>query len=101
MLHEIFEQAKLSWLQHNRFPGARHLVREAVEHKIADHETRTPLLRRFASGQGPDPGEQFAEGIRLGEIVVAARAQALDPIVYLAESAQDQRRRSALLRPGR
>src|SRR6476661_10704254 len=87
MLHEIFQQAKLARLQHNRFAGARHLVRETVEHEIADHEARASLLRRGAPGERLDAGEQLAEGIRLGEIVVAAGAQALDPVVDLAKRA--------------
>ena len=37
-----------------------------------------------------DPGQQFAERVGLGEIVVAAGAQALDAVVDFAERAQDQ-----------
>src|SRR4029079_11915389 len=77
MLHEIFQQAKLSRLEDNRFAGARHLMREPVENEIADHETGAALFRRSAPGEGLNAGEELAECIWLGEIVVAARAQAL------------------------
>src|SRR5262245_16752117 len=92
MLHQIFEQAKLARLQHNGVAPTRHLVGEPVEHEVADDETRIPLLWRTPAGERLDSGEELAEGVGLGEIIVAARAQAFDTIVDLAESTQDERR---------
>ena len=39
------------------------------------------------------PGQQLREGVRLGQIVVAAAAQALDPLVDVAHRADEQHRR--------
>jgi hypothetical protein len=57
---------------------------------------RKRALRRRdprAPHQRIEPGSQLAERERLGQIVVAAGPQAADPLVDVAERAQDQDRR--------
>ena len=69
-----------------------HLVRQPVELEIADAIDHL-LAAAAAARQHFDAREQFGERIGLGQIIVAAGAQALDPVVDLAERRQDQRRR--------
>ena len=73
-------------------------MRKPVERQIGDPEHR--LLRRALgppARQRFDPGQQLGEGVGFREIVVAAGAQALHPVVHLAERGQDQDRRLVLL----
>ena len=97
MLHQIFEQAELARLQGQFFLAADDAVGEPVEFEIAD--AVDGLFRRtaLATRQHFDPREQFGEGIRLRQIVVAAGTQALDAVVDLAERGEDQRRRAVAL----
>ena len=73
-------------------------MREPVELEVAD--AVDGLLRR-ALGAAPrqrlDPRQQLGKGVGLGQIVVAAGAQALDAVVDLAERGQDQDRGLDLL----
>ena len=57
------------------------------------------LLGAGAAVQHLDAGQQLGEGVGLGQIVVAAGAQAGDPVVDLAERGQDQHRRRVAARP--
>ena len=68
-------------------------VRQPVELEIADPVDWSPRRAAAAARQHLDAGQQFGEGIGLGQIVVAAGAQALDAVVDLAERREDQRRR--------
>ena len=71
---------------------------QAVEREVAD--AVGGLLRRAlgaAARQRLDARQQLGEGVGLGEIVVAAGAQALDAVVDLAERGEDQHRRLAVL----
>ena len=48
--------------------------------------------------QGADASEQFARGERLAEIIVGARIQAFDAVIFVMQRREDQhRRRDALL----
>src|SRR5271156_6077561 len=79
VLHQILEQPEFARLQRDLFAGPRDLVRQTVEREFADAVDR--VLRRAlraATRQRLDAGEQLGEGVGFGEIVVAARAQALD-----------------------
>ena len=73
-------------------------MRQPVERQVGDPEHR--LLRRAlgaAARQRFDPGQKLGERIGLRQIVVAAGAQALDPVVDLAERREDQDRRLVFL----
>ena len=72
-------------------------MRQPVELEIADPVDGFLALAAAAARQRLDAGEQFGERIGLGEIIVAAGAQALHPVVDLAERGQDQHRRLVAL----
>src|SRR5881392_3995367 len=75
--------------------GSRH----EIHLEIADAQDGFLDHRRAAPGKGLDTGQQFGEGEWLDEIVVAAGAQSPYPIVDLAQSADDQNRRSDAVVP--
>src|SRR5204863_5135627 len=97
MLHEVFEQPELARLQHDGLAGARHLVGEAVEREVADAVAGGLLLGGGPAHQRLDAGEQLGVGVRLGEVVVAAGAQALDAVVHLAQRREDEDGRARAL----
>ena len=68
-------------------------MRQPVELEIGDPIDRFLAAAAAAARQHLDAGEQFGERIGLGQIVVAAGAQALHAVVDLAERGQDQHRR--------
>ena len=68
-------------------------MRQAVELEIADPVDGLLAASAAPARQHLDPRQQLGERIGLGQVVVAAGAQALDPVVDLAERRQDQRRR--------
>ena len=78
--------------------AARDLVRQPVELEVADAVDGLLAAAAAAARQHLDAGQQLGEGIGLGQIVVAAGAQALDAVVDLAERGQDQHRRLDALR---
>src|SRR5580658_4360897 len=91
ILHQIFEEPEFARLQDDFLGRARDLVRQPVEREVGDAQDR--LLRRAfgaAARQRLHPGQQLRESVRLGQIVVAAGAQALDAVVDLAERGQNQ-----------
>ena len=86
MPHQILEQPEFTWLQRDLAAVARELVGEAIELEPADPVNglfTVPVA--LAARQDLDPREQFGKGIGLGQVIVAARTQAFDPIVDLAE----------------
>src|SRR5262245_3983743 len=88
--HEVLEHLKFARQQLDLLPAARHRPRDQVELEIADAQHRLLDDRAAAPGERFDPRQQFREGERLDEVVVAARAQAAHAIVDLAEGADDQ-----------
>src|ERR1700738_3429107 len=70
-----------------------------VELEIADTQQRFLDDGDAAPGQGLDPRQQFREGERLDQVIVAAGAQAAHAIVDLAERADDQGRRGDAVFP--
>ena len=101
MAHQIFEQAEFARLQRDVASGAAHRMRQPVEFQIAGAVDRLGLARTGAAAQHLDAGEQFREGVGLGQVVVAAGAQAGDAVVDLAERRQDQHRRGIAARAQR
>ena len=73
-------------------------MRQAVELEIADPVDGLGVLGAGAAVQHLDAGEQLGKGVGLGQIVVAAGAQAGDAVVDLAERRQDQHRRGVAAR---
>ena len=103
--HQVFEDAELARLQIDPAAGANDGPGEEVQLQIGELQTGDRLRRRDRSPvERLQPGEQLGKGERLDEIVVAARLQAADAVVDLAEGAQESRPASPLLpraRPGR
>ncbi len=99
MLDQVLEQPELARLQGHGTTRAADTVAETVELEIADPVHRLHVARLAAPRQCLDAGEQFGEGIGLGEIIVAAGAQAGDAVVDLAEGRKDQRRRAVAVLP--
>ena len=82
-------------------PSRSTLRRQPVEAEVADLVAGRRLRRAGAAGQHFDAGEQFGEGVGLGQIVVAAGAQAGDAVVDLAQGGEDQHRGLVVLGPQR
>ena len=91
--HQAFEQAEFALLQIDHHRAARNAAGEAIEHEIADDVTRHLFLGRDAAHQRLDAGEQFGEGERFGQVVVAAGSQALDAVVHLRQRRKNEHRR--------
>src|SRR5277367_273090 len=98
VLHQIFEQPEFARLQNDLLGPTRDFVRQPVKRQVGDPEDC--LLRRTlgaAARQRLDSGQKLGERVRLRQIVVAAGAQPLDPVVDLAERREDQDRRLVFL----
>ena len=96
--HQVFQQAELARLQVDLLPGALHLARQQVELEVLDHQLGHRALALAAPGQRLDPRQQLGEGEGLGQVVVAARLQAVHPLIDLGQRRQDQHRHGVLLR---
>src|SRR5262245_8339329 len=97
--HQVLENLKLARKQLDRPSGTARRPRHEIEFEVAhaqhgflDHGLAAPR-ERF------DTGHQFHKGKRLDQIVVAAGPQPANPIVDLAERADDQRGRDDALFP--
>ena len=103
MAHQIFEQLELPRLQVDRLAAAPYGGGRAGPSPDRATSSRVGCLRRRlpTPKQRLDAGEQLGEGVGLDQIVVAARFQALHPVVDLAQGAQDQDRGRDLRRPQR
>src|SRR5581483_2171198 len=93
MAHQVFEQFELAPLQLDLPAAARDPMRQEVDAQVGDGQHGLDRRAVAAPRQGLEPGQQLAEGERLGQVVVAAGAQPADAVVDLGERAQDQDRR--------
>ena len=66
---------------------------EQIHFQFAGLELGLRGFLRLAAAEAFDAGEQFGEGIGLGEIVIAACPQALDALIDIAERGENERRR--------
>src|SRR3569623_274606 len=92
VLHQILEQAELARLQQDGLAAPLALARQPVEAQIPDLEAGGAFARTGAPREHLHTGEQLGEGVRLGEIVVAAGPEAGHPGVDLPQRRQDQDR---------
>jgi hypothetical protein len=88
--HEEFEQAEFARQELDVLRAASHAARQQVHLEIADLELCGCSAAAAAPQQRLDARQQLSKGEGLGEIVVAAGAQASDPVVDRAQRAQDQ-----------
>ena len=88
--HQVGEQLEFARLQHHRFAGPRHLVRQQVHAEVGHGERgfRVRVLR--AAQQRVEARQQFAERERLHQVIVAAAFQATDALVHVAQRADDE-----------
>ena len=78
---------------------ATHFVDGRVEDEIGDGEA---VRRGLASGATQDRGDtqhEFVDAERLGQVVVAAVDEALDPVVGCVACGQEEHRRDRARRP--
>jgi D-alanyl-D-alanine carboxypeptidase/D-alanyl-D-alanine-endopeptidase (penicillin-binding protein 4) len=78
-LEQLLQQAELLAGQVERLPCAGRGACRLVEHHIRGDQHRR-RRRRGPPTQRPDPGHQLVEGERLGQVVVGAELQPLDPV---------------------
>jgi hypothetical protein len=90
---QILEKMEFAGQQLDFAAGTARGARYEVEREVADPEHRFLGRRLAAAGQGLDAGQQFREGKRLYEVIVAAGAQAVHPIIDAAKRAENQCRR--------
>jgi hypothetical protein len=63
-----------------------------IQLQIAHIQARPDPRRHAAAHQRIDPRQELDKGIGLGEIVIAAGLQALDPVIHLRKGGQKQHR---------
>ena len=109
MTHEVLEQRELARSKLDRHTGTLDVPGQPIETQIGEGQLGRLLRNLPASRERLHTGEQFWKRERLGQIIVATRLQALDPVVYRVARTEEQdrsftpARRRALtrLRPSR
>src|SRR5262245_54038953 len=101
MLHQVLEEAKFAWLQRNLFLATVYLVRQSVELEIAHSQHRLLAPAAPSAGQHLHARQQLGKRIWLGQVVVAAGPQSLDPVIDLTKGREDQGGRLHALGPQR
>ena len=76
---EMRQKEKLLWRQVQRNAGADRFVAFGINLKVVDAE-QIFVLRRGASQQGTNPGEQFREGEWFDQIIVGPELKTFDSI---------------------
>src|SRR5262249_45639219 len=97
--NEVLENLKFARQQPDLPAPAGRRSRYEVELEVADAQHRFLDDGRTAPGERLDPRQEFREGKRLDEVIVAASTQATHPVVDLAESTDDQGRRDEPIFP--
>ena len=95
--HEIGEQCELAGLQNDLAPRAPHCAGEQVDLQIGEAEAGLAAGAVGAPEQRLQPRQQLGEGEGLGQVVVAAGPEPVDPVVHLGERAEDEHRRASAL----
>src|SRR6516164_2051054 len=89
---QIFEQLEFPGKQLDFPPAPARGPRHEIDIEIADAQHRLPDHGGAATSERLDARQQFREGKWLDEVIVPAGAQAADPVIDLAERADDQDR---------
>ena len=92
LAHEVFEQSELARLKFNLLAAAPHLAREQVHGQVAHRQARRLRGVRRAADERLDARQQFGEGERLCQIIVAAGLQAPHAVIHGGLGAEDQHR---------
>jgi len=93
MAHQIFEQAKFARLQFDGRTAALGSAGQKIELQIAHRHFGLHRARIAPADQRVEPCQQLGEGIGLGEIIIAARAQALDAVIDVGQGGEEKHRR--------
>ena len=96
MPHQVFEQAEFTRLKQDFLTTARNTVGEPIQFEIPDTIDELRTLGILPPGQRFHACETFGEGIRLGEIIIAAGTQSQHTIIDLPESGENENRRRPL-----
>ena len=90
--HQVGEQLELGGRQRDRAPGAQHLVADGVEFEVARDEPAVVGGAAGAAQDRPDAGDQLLQAERLGDVVVAARGQAVDLVLDAVLGGEEEHR---------
>ena len=91
--HQILQQSELARQEVDDDAGPSTSVTNEIKLEIEDLQFRPLGLRRWPSGQGIDPRQQFRKGERLDQIVVSPRLKAFDTVIEAIDGGQEQDRR--------
>src|SRR5215471_6302877 len=95
--HQHFEDREFFRGQRDRSACAGHPATRRIQREIVDSEHRRPCVARPPE-QRADPRQKLGEGERLGEVIIGAGAQTLDPIGQAVPRGQHQDRRRQVTR---
>src|SRR5215471_4930728 len=96
---QIFEQLEFPRKELDFTPAPARGPRHEIDLEIADAQHRLPDHGGAATSESLDARQQLREGKRLDEVIVPAGTQTADPVIDLAERADDQDRRGDALLP--
>ncbi len=87
--HQIFEQLEFPRLQCNLPLTAGYPARHRIHVQVTDREGDLAVHALRTAIQRVQAGEQFAECKGLGQIIIAAAAQAANAVIDLRQRTQD------------
>src|SRR4051812_3240770 len=90
---QVFQKLEFAGKQRDRPAAPAGGPRDQVDGEIADAQNGLLGDGVAAPGQRLEAGQEFDEGKRLDQVIIAAGAQATNPVVDFAERADDQERR--------
>jgi len=79
--HEVAQQPELGRRQLDEAPAAADLVAVLVQREVGERQDRLGDRRTAPAQHGADPGDQFLQVERLGQVVVAADGEPGDLVV--------------------
>src|SRR5262245_61543798 len=92
MTHKEFQQRELLVRQLDFVAGSRRAAVDQVQYQVSELQP-CRILRRRATLQGADAGEQFGKSKRLRDVVVRPRVQTFDFRLGAVHRGHDQNRR--------
>ena len=92
MPHQVLQNLELARQQLDPRAGAGDGPGQQIDLQVAERQLGLGRGGLAAPHQGFEPGLQLGECIGLGQVVVAAAAQSLHPVVHAVHGAEDQDR---------
>ena len=93
MQHQIFQHLVFARLELDEPPGAADRPGEPVKLQIRDAQRQGFRRDGIAAGQGRHAGGEFCHGEGFDEIIIATRAQPVQPVSQPAKGCEKQSRR--------